>query len=55
MRRLTPTQRLNHANTALGHYNAVQLNSPALITPARRAMRNRVNRLVARRGRGRCR
>ncbi len=52
MRRLTPTQRVNHANIALGQYASIP--AGPLRTPARVAMRNRLNRLIAAGGVGVC-
>jgi hypothetical protein len=49
--RLTPAERVNHANIALGHFAAIP---PALQTPARIAMRNQLNALIAAGGVGRC-
>lgn len=48
---LTPAQRVNHANIALGHFAAL---APAAQTPARIAMRNRLNNLIAAGGVGPC-
>jgi hypothetical protein len=49
--RLTPAERVNHSNIALGHFAAIPA---ALQTPARILMRDQLNRLVAAGGVGRC-
>jgi len=49
--RLTPAERVNHANIALGHFAAIP---PALQTPARIAMRNQLNALIGAGGVGPC-
>ena len=50
-RRLTATQRVNHANIALAHFAAL---APAARTPARITMRDQLNALVAAGGTGPC-